>query len=45
MGKMKNAYNISIGKLKTKKPLGRTGCGSEDNIRMNTKETGWESVD
>jgi hypothetical protein len=45
MGKMRNAYNILVGKLERKRSLGRPWRGWEDNIRMNLREIGWEGVD
>jgi len=34
MGEMKNAYKILIGKPDGKRPLGRPGPRSQDNIKM-----------
>jgi hypothetical protein len=45
MGKMRNAYNILVGKPEGKWPLARSRSRWEDNIRMNLKEIGWEIVD
>jgi hypothetical protein len=42
MAGMRNAYNILVGNLKGKRPLGRPRRRWEDNIRMNLKEIGWE---
>jgi hypothetical protein len=44
MGEMRNAYKISVRKSELKKPLERTRCRWEDNIRMDVREIGWESV-
>jgi hypothetical protein len=41
-GKMKNAYKILVGKPEGKRPLQRPGRISEDNIRMDVKEIGWD---
>jgi hypothetical protein len=45
MGKMKNAYNILVGKPEGKRPLGIPRRRWEDNIRMDRREIGWEDVD
>jgi hypothetical protein len=34
-----------VGKLKRKRPFGRTRHKWEDNIRMDLREIGWEIVD
>jgi len=41
MGEMRNAYEISVGKPEGKRPLGRSRCRWEDNIRMDLREIGW----
>jgi hypothetical protein len=43
--KMRNAYNIFVGKPKGKRTLGRKRQKWECNIRMDLRETGWEGVD
>jgi hypothetical protein len=45
MGEMRDAYNILVGKPKSKRPLGRTGLGWEDNIWMDLREIEWKVVD
>jgi hypothetical protein len=45
MDDMRNAYNILVGKLEGKRPLGRPRRRWEDNIRMDLREIGWEGVD
>jgi hypothetical protein len=45
MGEIRSAYNISVGEPEGKRQLGRPGHRWEDNIRMNVREIGWESVD
>jgi hypothetical protein len=45
MGKMRNAYNILVGKPERKRSVGRPRCRGEDNIRMGLREIGWEDVD
>jgi hypothetical protein len=42
MGETRNAYNILVGKLEGKRPLGRHGSRWEDNIRMVLRDIGWE---
>jgi hypothetical protein len=42
---MRNAYKIFIGKPEGKRPLGRSRCESEDNIRTDLREIGWGDVD
>jgi hypothetical protein len=44
-GDMRNMYEVSVGKLESKRPLGRRRRRWEDNIRMDTREMGWEGVD
>jgi hypothetical protein len=45
MGKMRNAFNISVGKSEGKRPLGRRRRRWEDNIKMSLKEIGWKDMD
>jgi hypothetical protein len=45
IGKMRNVYNILVGKRKGKRPLGRPRSRREDNIRMDLGEIGREGVD
>jgi hypothetical protein len=45
MGRMKNAYNILVGELKGKRPLGRPRRRWEDYIKMDLREMAWEGVD
>jgi hypothetical protein len=42
---MRNAYKILAEKPEVKLPLGRQRRRSEDNIRMNLKEIGWNVAD
>jgi hypothetical protein len=45
-GEMRNVYNILVGKLEGKRPVGRPKRTWEDNIRMDVRELGWwEGVD
>jgi hypothetical protein len=38
-GLLRNTYNISVGKTKRKKPIGRARCIREDTIKINLQET------
>jgi len=38
----RGAYWVLVGKLKRKRPLGRTGHTWKDNIRTDLREVGWE---
>jgi hypothetical protein len=42
---MRNKYEVSGRKHEGKRPLERQRCTREDNIKMECKETKWESVD
>jgi hypothetical protein len=43
-GEMRNTYKILVGKSEGRKPLGRPTRRWEDNIKMDLREIGWESV-
>jgi hypothetical protein len=45
MGEEMNAYNILVGNLKGKKPLGRPRRRWMDNIKMDLREIGWNVMD
>jgi hypothetical protein len=45
MGEMKNGYNILVGILEGKRPLGRPRYRWEDNIKMDLMEIRWEGMD
>jgi hypothetical protein len=45
MGKVRNAYNILVGKPERRSPLGTPRRGWEDNIKMDLKEIGFGDVD
>jgi hypothetical protein len=45
MGEKRNAYRILVGKLERKRPLGRPRRRSVDNIKMDLREIGWDSID
>jgi hypothetical protein len=42
---MRNTYKISDGKPEGKRLDGKRRCRSEDNIRLDLREGGWEDVD
>jgi hypothetical protein len=44
-GRDKKCYNMLVGKLEQKRPLGRPRRRWDDNIRMDLGETVWEDVD
>jgi hypothetical protein len=44
MGEMGNAQ-ILFGKPEGTRPLGRSRCRWDDNIRMDLREIGWKGVD
>jgi len=44
IGKMRNAYNILVGRPEGERPLGRPRRRWEDNIRMDLREIVWEGV-
>jgi hypothetical protein len=45
MGEIRNAYKTLVGKPEGKRPLRRPRSRWEDNIRMDLRVVGWESVD
>jgi hypothetical protein len=45
MGKMKNSYNILVGKPEGKRPFGRPWRRWQDNIRKDLMKTGWQGAD
>jgi hypothetical protein len=45
MGEVRSEYIILIGKPEGERPLGRLRHKWEDNIRMDLREIGWESMD
>jgi hypothetical protein len=42
---VRGAYNILVGRLEGRRPLGRPGRGWEDNIKMDLREIGFGDVD
>jgi hypothetical protein len=45
IGEMKNIYEILFAKPESKSPLGRLSRSWKDDIRMDIRELGWETVD
>jgi hypothetical protein len=45
MGEKWNAYRILVGKPEGKRPLGRSRCRWEANIKMGIREIGWGDMD
>jgi hypothetical protein len=45
MGEKRNAYRILVGNPEGKKPLRRPRRRWVDNIKMDLREIGWNSVD
>ena len=43
MGDRRDAYMILVGRLKRRRPLGRSRRRWKDNIKMDLKEVEWES--
>jgi hypothetical protein len=41
----RNAYRILVGKLEGKGSLGRPRCRWVDNIEIDLRERGWDSMD
>ena len=45
MGEKRNALRILVGKTELKRPLGRPRHWCVNNIKMNLREIGWDSMD
>jgi hypothetical protein len=45
MGEKRNAYRILVGKPEGWRPLGRPRRRWVDNIKMDLREIGWDSVE
>jgi hypothetical protein len=44
MGEKRNEYRILVGKPQRKRPLGRPRHKQVDNIKMDLREIGWDSM-
>jgi hypothetical protein len=44
MGEKRNAYRILVGKPEGRRPLGRPRRRRVDDIKMDFRETGWDSM-
>jgi hypothetical protein len=45
MGETRNAYRILVGEPEGKRPLGRSRRRWVDNIKIDLREIGWDSMD
>jgi hypothetical protein len=45
VGEKRNACRVLVGKPERKRPLGRPKRRWEDNIKMDLREIGWNSMD
>jgi hypothetical protein len=45
MGEKRNACRILMGKLESKRPLGRPRRRWVDDIKMDLREIGWDGMD
>jgi hypothetical protein len=45
LGEVRGAYNILIGRPEGRRPLGKSRCRWEDNIKMDLREIGFGDVD
>jgi hypothetical protein len=45
MGEKRNAYTILMGKPERKRPLGTPRRRWVDNIKMDVRDIGWDSMD
>ena len=45
MEHFRNAYRVLVGKPEGKRPLGRSRCRWEDNIKMDLREVGCDPGD
>jgi hypothetical protein len=44
MGEGRGVYRILVGRLKSKRPLGRPRCRWDDNIKLDLREIGIDGV-
>jgi hypothetical protein len=40
-----SAYRVLVGKSEEKRPLGRSRCRWENNVKILLREIGWDGVD
>jgi len=45
MGERRVAYRILLGKPEVKRPLVRSSCRWDDNIKMDVQEVWWDGMD
>jgi hypothetical protein len=45
MRERRGAFRVLEGKLERRKPLGKTRCRCEDNIKMDLREVSWGGID
>jgi len=45
MGERRGAYRVLVGKPEGKRPLVRTRCRWEDNVKMDLQEVWWVGMD
>jgi hypothetical protein len=43
-GREEECIKVLVGKPEGKKPLGKSTCRWKDNIKMDLREIGWESI-
>jgi hypothetical protein len=43
MGKRRGAHRVLVGKPEGRRPLGRSRCRWEDNIKMDLREVRWRN--
>jgi hypothetical protein len=44
MGEGRGVYRVLVGRLKGKRPLGRSRCRWEDNIKLDFREIGFDGA-
>lgn len=40
-----SAYRLLAGKTEIQRPLGRSRCGRDDNVKMDLRDIGWGAMD